>query len=232
MSIFVNPLQFAPNEDLAKYPRDAMRDAGLAEAQGVDLLFLPSDGEMYPSTVPATRVIAPELTNRLCGQFRPGHFEGVLTVVAKLFNIVQPDVAVFGQKDFQQSLLIRRMVRELDFPIEIEVSPIVRESDGLAMSSRNVYLDPDQRLAATSLNRALQAAQQVFASGEHSAAALLAAAMNVLQSEASVRVQYLEVVEPDSLRGVEEAQAGHVVAIAAFVGATRLIDNVVLTDVG
>lgn len=230
MSIFVNPLQFGPTEDLAKYPRDVARDSRLAEEQGVDLLFLPTEGEIYPSAAPATRVVAPELTDRLCGRFRPGHFEGVLTVVAKLFNIVQPDVAVFGQKDFQQSLLIRRMVRDLDFPIEIEVSPIVREPDGLAMSSRNVYLDADQRRAASKLSRALGKAQQVFAQGERTTAALLGAAMNTLQGESLVRVQYLEIVHPDSLQSVEPAEPGHVIAIAAHVGSTRLIDNLVLTD--
>jgi pantoate--beta-alanine ligase len=229
MSIFVNPLQFGPKEDLATYPRDFERDSRLAEEQGVDLLFVPTDGEMYPSTRPQITLVAPELTDRLCGHFRPGHFEGVLTVVAKLFNIVQPDVAVFGQKDYQQSMLIRRMVRDLDMPIDIQVAPIVREPDGLALSSRNVYLDADSRRAALTLNRALGAAADTFRNGERTVAALLAAAYAVLEPETAVRVQYLEIVNPDNLAPVESASAGDVAAIAAFVGRTRLIDNAILS---
>ena len=229
MSIFVNPLQFGPKEDLATYPRDFERDSRLAQEQGVDVLFVPTDGEMYPSTRPQVTLTAPELTDRLCGHFRPGHFEGVLTVVAKLFNIVQPDVAVFGQKDYQQSMLIRRMVRDLDMPIDIQVAPIVREPDGLALSSRNVYLDADSRRAALTLNRALRAAADTFRNGEQTVAALLAAAYAVLQPETAVRVQYLEIVNPDTLAPVESASAGDVAAVAAFVGRTRLIDNAILS---
>jgi pantoate--beta-alanine ligase len=228
MSIFVNPLQFGPKEDLATYPRDLTHDSQLAEQRGVDLLFTPSERDMYPDERPLIRVVAPELGNHLCGRYRPGHFEGVLTVVAKLFNIVRPDVALFGQKDYQQFVLIRRMARDLDMNVEVMSTPITREPDGLALSSRNVYLASDERRAAASLYRALQAAAAVYANGERSVAALLAAALETLDSEPAVRVQYLEIVDPERLEPVDVALAGHVVAIAAFVGKTRLIDNLIL----
>ena len=229
LSIFVNPLQFGPQEDLATYPRDLERDGQLARARGVDLVFAPSNAEIYPQERPAVSLVAPGLTDRLCGRFRPGHFEGVLTVVAKLFNLVQPDVAVFGQKDFQQSVLIRRMTADLDFPIRIEVAPIMREPDGLAMSSRNVYLSPEQRAQASALSRGLQAGQAAFAAGQRSAEQIRGAAQAVLDREPDVSVQYLELVTPDRLADVTAASAGDVLAVAAFVGRTRLIDNVILT---
>src|SRR5688500_4567615 len=228
MSIFVNPLQFGPNEDLATYPRDLERDAVLADGRGVGIIFAPSDDEMYPHGRPRVRMVAPEFTDRLCGFYRPGHFDGVLTVVAKLFNIVRPDVAVFGQKDFQQSVLIRRMARDLDFAIDVIVAPTTRESDGLALSSRNTYLDAEERRAATALSRALQAGSHAFDAGERTTAGVLAAVMSVLDAEPAVRLQYLELVEPDELRPLDAALPGHVIAVAAFVGKTRLIDNVVV----
>jgi pantoate--beta-alanine ligase len=228
LSIFVNPLQFGPQEDLATYPRDLERDEQLARARGVDLIFAPSQAEVYPHERPDVSLIAPGLTDRLCGRFRPGHFEGVLTVVAKLFNLVQPDVAVFGQKDFQQSVLIRRMTADLDFPIRIEVAPIVREHDGLAMSSRNVYLSPEQRRQASALSRGLQAGQAAFAAGQRNAEQIRGAAQAVLDRETDMRVQYLELVTPDRLAAVTVASTGDVLAVAAFVGRTRLIDNVIL----
>ena len=228
LSIFVNPLQFGPQEDLATYPRDLERDRQRAEARAVDILFVPNEVEMYPGGPPAIRLAAPELTDRLCGHFRPGHFEGVLTVVCKLFNIVQPDVAVFGQKDFQQAVVIKRMVRDLNLPISIEIAPIKREADGLAMSSRNVYLSAEERAAAQHLNRALRAAAEAFDAGERNAAGLLAAAYTVLENEPAVRLQYLELVEPDLLQSTDTALSGHVIALAAHVGRTRLIDNIIL----
>ncbi len=227
LSIYVNPLQFGPGEDLDRYPRDFERDAELARARGVDYLFAPDDSEMY--TVPAAVTVhAPQLSNRLCGLFRPGHFEGVLTVVAKLFNIVRPDVAVFGQKDFQQSVLIKRMVRDLSYDIDIAVAPIVREADGLAMSSRNVYLSPDERAAALTLSRALRAAQDQFRAGERNPQWIVQAARELLEQNQGVRLQYVELVAPENLETPSQAAADHVLAVAAFVGKTRLIDNVIL----
>jgi pantoate--beta-alanine ligase len=228
MSVFVNPLQFGAGEDLERYPRDLERDAALAESRGVDILFAPGGDEMYPSGPSLTRVVAPGLEDRLCGAFRPGHFEGVLTVVAKLFHIVQPDVAVFGQKDLQQSVLIRRMVQDLDMPLRVEIAPVVREADGLAMSSRNVYLSPEERTAALSLSRSLAAAQAAFAAGETGPEALAGAARLILAAEPGVSIQYVEVVDTATLHTPRQARRGDAVAVAAHAGATRLIDNHVL----
>lgn len=228
MSVFVNPLQFGPGEDFTRYPRDLERDAGLAAARGVDVLFTPSVEQMYPGGASGVLIAAPELRDRLCGAFRPGHFDGVLTVVAKLFNIVAPDVAVFGQKDFQQAVLIRRMVHDLDFPVDVHVAPIVREADGLAMSSRNTYLAPDERRRAAGLSRGLRAAQAAFAAGERNTDALRQTACAVIDAQDGITVQYLEVVDPSTLESVARAEAGSVVAVAAQVGATRLIDNIIL----
>jgi pantoate--beta-alanine ligase len=225
LSIFVNPLQFAAGEDLERYPRDIERDARLAAERGVAVLFAPDDEEIYPAGPTEVRVTAPALSGRLCGGFRPGHFDGVLTVVAKLFNIVLPHVALFGQKDLQQATLIRRMATELDFPVDVRIEPIVREHDGLAMSSRNVYLGPEERVAALSLSRALRAAQQAFSAGERSPAALTTAARVILERQSGVSVEYVELVDVDSLDTPTRARAGHAVAIAAHVGSTRLIDN-------
>ena len=230
MSIFVNPLQFGPNEDLTAYPRDLERDTRLAEETGVDLLFAPDGETMYPTGEPIVRVVPGPIGDVLDGAFRPGHFEGVLTVVIKLFNLVGPDVAVFGRKDYQQATLIRRMVADLDLPVEIVVAPSVRAEDGLALSSRNAYLSEDERARALVLSRALAAGAAAWDTGERHAGSILAAARGVLASESGVRVQYLELVHPDTLEAVEQAGAGSVLAVAAFVGRTRLIDNVVLGE--
>jgi pantoate--beta-alanine ligase len=228
VSLFVNPLQFGPGEDLARYPRDLDRDAQLLSARGANLLYAPTEVEMYPGGKPALYVVAPELSDRLCGAFRPGHFQGVLTVVAKLFHQVAPDVAVFGRKDLQQLVLVRRMVSELDFPLDILEGEIVREPDGLAMSSRNVYLEGEARSQATLLSAALTEAQRAFTKGERAAAKLIAAARTVLARGALVKPQYVELVDGESLDAVDVAVAGNVVALAAHVGGTRLIDNVEL----
>ncbi len=229
MSIYVNPLQFGPKEDLARYPRDMERDTKLASARGVDIIFAPDDDEMYGSDKPAVTVHAPHLSDRLCGLFRPGHFEGVLTVVAKLFNIVQPDAAVFGQKDFQQHVLIRRMVRDLSYAIDIIVAPIMREQDGLAMSSRNVYLSGEERAAALALSRALRVAQLRYRDGERRPAMLVQSARQLLDAERGVTLQYVEVVDPASLDTPGQADDTSVMAVAAVVGKTRLIDNAILS---
>ncbi|MEW5926487.1 MAG: pantoate--beta-alanine ligase [Gemmatimonadota bacterium] len=225
MSVFVNPLQFGPAEDLDRYPRDLERDLALAEGRGVDLVFAPSVAEMYPGGEPRVAVVAdPSLEDRLCGASRPGHFRGVLTVVAKLFGIFTPDVAVFGQKDLQQALLIRRMAADLDMPPAVEVAPIVREPDGLAMSSRNVYLSAEERARALALPRAVEAARSRFAAGETDGSALRAAAWSAL-AVPGVEVEYAEVVDPATLAPVDRAFPGTVCAVAARVGTTRLIDN-------
>jgi pantoate--beta-alanine ligase len=228
LSIFVNPLQFGAGEDLDRYPRDLERDRQLAANRGVDILFTPSQDEVYPTGGAAVRVHAPGLDDRLCGRYRPGHFEGVLTVVAKLFNMVVPDLAVFGQKDLQQTTLVRRMVRDLDFDISVIAAPIARASDGLALSSRNSYLDEAGRRAATALYRSLQAAQNAFTAGERSVAALTAGARAILDGEEGVTTQYVELVDVDTLDTPSSARSGHALAVAAFVGGTRLIDNHVL----
>jgi len=226
-SIFVNPTQFGPNEDLAKYPRSFERDCELLNREGVELLFAPSVEEMYPAGA-VTWVMVEELSSKLDGRSRPGHFRGVTTIVAKLFHIVEPDAAFFGQKDAAQVAIVRRMVRDLNFPVEIVACPIVREPDGLAMSSRNAYLDPQQRKQALVLHRALLRVQKSWETGEREAEKLLAVGRDELDREGSVRLDYLEIVDPDSLDSVESVTQGALVAVAAFIGTTRLIDNVLL----
>ena len=228
MSIFVNPLQFGPSEDLARYPRDLARDAELARPRGVDVIFAPPGEEMYEAGRPAVTVVAHEAAQRMEGKFRPGHFEGVLTVVAKLFNIVQPDVAVFGQKDFQQSVLIKRMCTDLNFPIRIDVAPTVREPDGLALSSRNVYLSTGERQSALQISRALRAAKDRYAKGDRDPNGLLQAARSMLAQDAAVRVQYVELVDALTLETPAQVSDESVIAVAAVVGATRLIDNMII----
>ena len=228
LSIFVNPLQFGPAEDFARYPRDLEADAALAEKRGANLLFAPERAEMVPEQGSGVLVTAPALADRLCGRFRPGHFDGVLTIVAKLFNVVTPDIAVFGQKDYQQTVLIRRMVQDLEFPVRIDVAPTVRDPDGLALSSRNAYLSDAERAQALGLQRALQTVQKDFERGVTDTAQLLRSARAGLAQGGGIEVQYLEIVEPDALEPAPRAQAGSVVAVAAFVGGTRLIDNHIL----
>jgi pantoate--beta-alanine ligase len=227
LTIFVNPTQFGPNEDLAKYPRDEAGDLAKARGAGIDLAFCPEASAMYPSGS-QTFVEVRELQKPLCGASRPGHFAGVATVVAKLFHITQPHVAVFGEKDYQQLAIIRRMVRDLDFAIEIASVPIVREPDGLALSSRNAYLSPDQRRAARSLSTGLAAAERAYAAGERQAAALVAAARAPIEAEAQARIDYVELRDADELTPITEVARRAVLAVAVFVGATRLIDNRVI----
>jgi pantoate--beta-alanine ligase len=226
-SIFVNPTQFGPNEDLAKYPRSFDRDLDLLDREVVEFVFAPSVAEMYPAGA-VTWVTVEGLSDKLDGRSRPGHFRGVTTVVAKLFNIVQPDAAFFGQKDAAQVAVIRRMVRDLNLPVEIVVCPIVREGDGLAMSSRNAYLDPEQRKQALVLHRSLMRVQKMVDAGERNAAKLVEAGIAENSAEPGMRLDYFAVVNPDTLDPVEDVSRGALVAVAAVVGTTRLIDNILI----
>jgi pantoate--beta-alanine ligase len=227
LSIFVNPLQFGPGEDFTTYPRDLARDRKLAAERGVDCLFLPDTTAMYPDT-PLVRLEAGPMAKTLEGAARPGHFDGVLTVVAKLFHLVEPDIAVFGRKDFQQAMLVRRMAADLNFGLEIDVAPTVRELDGLALSSRNSYLTPDDRRAALALSRALRAVEQAWRGGQADPATLARRGMEVLRAP-GVTPEYVALVGED-LKPVPRADARTVVALAAVVGRVRLIDNVVLGE--
>jgi pantoate--beta-alanine ligase len=229
MSIFVNPTQFGPTEDFDAYPRDLDRDTELAEQRGVSILFAPSVEEVYPAAEPVVRVVAGRMADRLCGANRPGHFEGVLMVVAKLFGMTQPDVAVFGRKDYQQATLVRGLVRDLDLPVRIDVAPIVRDADGLALSSRNAYLSDAQRTKALSLSAGLFAAQAAFRDGIVDVDRLKARARGLMR-DALVEPEYIELVHPDTLEPVAEAWTGAVLAVAARVDETRLIDNVILGE--
>lgn len=223
-SVFVNPIQFGPGEDLEAYPRDFDRDCALLEAKGVDLVFHPEPEEMYEPDF-CTYVDMDVLTQELCGRSRPTHFRGVCTVVSKLFHIVQPDKAFFGQKDAQQLAVIRRMVRDLSFGIEIVGCPIVREADGLAKSSRNTYLNEAERKAALVLSQTIRLGQQLIAKGEHRSAALLEAMQANLAAEPLARVDYVQAVDGLSMQPVEAVWDGDLVAMAVYIGKTRLIDN-------
>jgi pantoate--beta-alanine ligase len=227
VSIFVNPTQFGPNEDLAKYPRSLERDCELLRREGVDVVFVPTPEEMYPRGA-VTWVTVEELSGKLDGRSRPTHFRGVTTVVAKLFHIFEPDVVFFGQKDAAQVAIIRRMVRDLNIPVEIAVCPIVRESDGLAMSSRNRYLDSEQRKQALVLHGSLELVKDLADSGEHSAVRLAAAGRAAFSPDGGVRLDYFEIVDPENLDPLEDVSGGALVAVAAYLGTTRLIDNIVL----
>lgn len=229
LTIFVNPTQFAPHEDLAKYPRPLEADLAACRAAGVAAVFLPTQELMYPPGY-ETWVEVDAISRQLEGEFRPGHFRGVATIVAKLFNIVQPDVACFGRKDIQQVVLIRRMVEELDIPVRLVVVPTVRDPDGLALSSRNAYLSPDERAVALGLPRALRAVVEAWQGGEHRAAALHAVADEVLHREPGIVTDYIAVVHPDRLEPATTAEPGTVIALAARVGSTRLIDNTILGE--
>ena len=227
VSIFVNPTQFGPNEDFAKYPRNFERDCQLLEAEGVQLVFAPTVEEMYPQENLAW-IEVQGLSERLCGKSRPGHFRGVATVVAKLFHVVEPEIAFFGQKDAAQAAIIRCMVRDLNLPVMIEVCPIVREPDGLALSSRNAYLSPEEHKSALVLYRSLTRVKKLFDEGERDSAELLSAAKHEFGEHSGARLDYFEIVDPDTLEPRPTIRDQVLVAVAAFVGTTRLIDNILL----
>jgi len=227
VSIFVNPTQFGPNEDFSRYPRDLERDGAMAAGVGVDALFNPSVEEMYPPGA-CTFVDLERITEKLCGLSRPGHFRGVATVVTKLFNIVRPDAAFFGQKDAQQALVIRRMAKDLDLDIEIITVPTVRDADGLAMSSRNIYLEPEERRAALVLSRSLAGAQKSVQAGERDVAAIRRIVTGMIAGEPLVEIEYAEIYSYPDLEPVAALQGPVLLALAVKIGRTRLIDNTVL----
>ncbi|MBX7223085.1 MAG: pantoate--beta-alanine ligase [Blastocatellia bacterium] len=229
VSIFVNPIQFGPSEDFEVYPRDLARDAELIANKGVDYLFAPNIDEMYPEDF-VTYVATEGLDKRLCGSSRPGHFRGVTTIVNKLFNVIAPDYAFFGQKDAQQTIIIRRMVRDLCMDTEVVVCPTVRESDGLALSSRNQYLSPEERQAARVLSRSLQLCRQLYQEGERQVSKLITAIRELIEKEPLARIDYVAIADVDSLEFLVELDEEDpaLVALAVFVGTTRLIDNLIL----
>lgn len=229
VSVFVNPTQFGPQEDLNSYPRDLPRDLSLLEAEGVDVVWAPTSEQMYPPGY-QTWVTVEEVTKPLEGAMRPGHFRGVATIVAKLFNAVQPQKAYFGQKDAQQAVVIQRMAVDLDYPIEIVVCPTVREEDGLAMSSRNTYLNPDERSAAPVLYRALLAAQNAFLQGERNAQKLRDLMLAILHGEPLARVQYVSCADPTTLQELDRVEHQALLSMAVYIGKTRLIDNLLLKE--
>ena len=231
MSIYVNPMQFGPGEDLDKYPRDLERDKSLAAKEGVDVVFRPLSGEVYPSGYATDVAVTGTLTETLCGASRPGHFKGVTTIVAKLLNIVEPDRAYFGQKDAQQAAVVKRMVRDLNIPVEVRVMPIVRENDGLAMSSRNSYLSGDQRQQALRLFRSLEKAKEMISAGEVSSDAIKREMRSILEEGQDVRVDYVETVDADTFMPLEKVKDNTLIAVAAYVGGTRLIDNTIIKGV-
>jgi pantoate--beta-alanine ligase len=229
VSIFVNPAQFGPKEDFKEYPRDFDRDKTICEDAHVDAIFYPSTEEMYPKGYSTFVQLYGNISEGLCGAKRPGHFRGVATIVAKLFMAVEPDLAVFGQKDAQQAAIIKRMTRELNFPVEIVISPIVREEDGLALSSRNKYLNEEERKTAPSIKKALDIASEAYNKGERSSAKLKDLVISALSHSALVKVDYVEIVDCEALKPVEKISfTPSLLALAVFVGKTRLIDNVVL----
>jgi len=225
VSIFVNPTQFGPTEDFGRYPRPLERDLSILEKERVDALFLPSASEMYPGGY-QTYVIVEELSQLHCGQFRPGHFRGVATIVLKLLNLVQPTAAVFGQKDAQQCVIIQRMVNDLNLGVRIVIGPTVRETDGLAVSSRNQYLSPTERTAAAVLYRSLQEAEKSVQNGERRTAAILSQVTDCISKEPLARLQYAELVKPLTLSPLRELDQEGILLLAVFIGRTRLIDNI------
>ncbi len=227
LSIFVNPLQFGPKEDFKKYPRDIKRDEALAGDAGVDIMFCPSVSEIYPEGY-ATYVNVENFTDKLCGVSRPEHFKGVATVIAKLFNIVKPDMAYFGQKDAQQVIVIKKMARDLNMDIEIKAMPIIRETDGLAMSSRNIYLSEAERREALVLNRSLEKASALAGAGERDSVKIVKAMKELISQKPMVKIDYVSIVDTKDLKDVPAISGESLVAIAAFVGSTRLIDNVIV----
>lgn len=227
VSIFVNPTQFGPTEDFAQYPRDFERDCKLCESRKADVIFAPEVSEIYPEPSLMTFQIK-KLADRLCGAQRPGHFNGVVLVVSKLFNIVQPDIAVFGQKDAQQLFIIKRMVEDLNFPVKIISAPTVREPDGLAMSSRNVYLTPQQRAQAHVLFRSLGWARELIAAGERDAKKIISAMQKLIATASEAKIDYIEIVSVKDLQPVEQLDGPILIALAVYFGKARLIDNIVL----
>lgn len=230
-SIYVNPAQFAPGEDFEEYPRDFERDVRLSEEVGVDIIFTTTDEQMYPERY-QTYVEVKEVTKNLCGRSRPVFFRGVATVVTKLFNIVKPHVAIFGEKDYQQLITIQRMVSDLNYDIEITGRPIVREPDGLAMSSRNAYLSVDERKSALSLSRSLKIAQEMVQAGETSSSKIIERVCHEITSEPYTKIDYVQICHPQTLVDVDDISGGGVLALAVWVGKTRLIDNCMLKEVG
>jgi pantoate--beta-alanine ligase len=224
VSIFVNPTQFGPSEDLSRYPRDLDRDLELLRSTGVDLVFAPEPSHMYPSDF-STWVKETSLSKGLCGARRPGHFRGVCTVVLKLFNLVKPDRAYFGEKDYQQLKVIQRMVRDLNMDVDVIGCPIVREEDGLAMSSRNVYLSPEERELALCLSRAIKRAQEEALKGERSPKRIIDAALSAVPEDPRVQVEYVNLVDPETLEDLDELRSTARILLAVRVGTTRLIDN-------
>jgi pantoate--beta-alanine ligase len=227
VSIFVNPTQFGPNEDFARYPRTFAQDCELLKNAAADFVFAPSTEEMYPPGA-TTYVTVEGLSGKLDGRSRPGHFRGVTTIVSMLFHIVQPNIAFFGQKDAAQVAVIRKMVRDLNYPVEIVACPIVREPDGLAMSSRNVYLTPEERKSALTLSRSLQRVEQLFRNGSRNIEELISAGRQTLAEDTGVKLDYFSIVNPGTLEDIRELDQPALVAVAAYVGRTRLIDNIIL----
>lgn len=226
MSVFVNPLQFGPREDFATYPRDLERDCRLAEEAGVDYVFAPEAEEMYPEGYSTYVEVLGEVTEKMCARSRPGHFRGVTTVVLKLFNIVQPSRAYFGQKDAQQAIVVKKMVRDLNIPLEVITCPVVREPDGLAMSSRNTYLTPEERRQALALYRSLQHGKMLIEGGERDPQRVRQEIMRLLEASPGIRVDYVEVCSADDLSELKEIKGHVLLAAAVYVGRTRLIDNI------
>jgi len=229
VSIFVNPTQFGPQEDLAKYPRNLKRDLDLLDKEGVVLVWTPTDEVMYPPGY-QTWVTVEEVSRPLEGAMRPGHFRGVATVVAKLFNTVQPQYAYFGQKDAQQVVVIRRLAKDLDFPVEIIICPTVREPDGLAMSSRNLYLSPEERRKATVISRSLFESRAAFNAGKRDAKELLKVVLDLLATEKGVKVQYVSCADPETLEELDGKVSQALISMAVTIGKTRLIDNIILSE--
>lgn len=227
VSIFVNPAQFGPKEDFKAYPRDLGRDCTLLEKEGVDYVFHPEAAQMYPDGY-KTYVEVQDLQDKLCGRSRPGHFRGVCTVVLKLFQIVEPDFAFFGQKDAQQAIILRKMVRDLNLNVQVEVMPIIREPDGLAMSSRNTYLNPQERTAALVLTKSLAEAKTVIERGERRAEVVLGRMRAMIEKEPLAKIDYVEAVDAQDLKPVKEIRSGTLIALAVYIGTTRLIDNITI----
>jgi pantoate--beta-alanine ligase len=230
VSIFVNPTQFGPSEDYENYPRDFHRDALMAEKMGVDVIFHPDPGDIYPPGY-ATYVNVERLTEKMCGSSRPGHFRGVTTIVTKLFNLVLPDKVYFGQKDAQQSIVIKRMVKDLNFDIDVVVIPTIRESDGLAMSSRNRYLNPEERQAALVLIKSLNLAKKLIKSGQRNSAEIINSMRDMIGSEPLARVDYISIVDANTLADLDEIEGETLIALAVYVGKTRLIDNILVNAI-